>query len=747
MNSSTYFEAGRHHVLCKIDGVNDTTYPATTQSAWDDQHVKLPCAPRKYPTEADHWPEIVQGLSAPILTIRDLTDTMLKWNTDNRASDWNFYTLEAFLNQGKPLSQSGDKKAATSEDVQSKNTQERAQEEALLSDKEECERLMDNSSDSGNVGQKADQILQSAAADDEGHMYLSSKEAARFFDVVLPRMQQLALRMPELIKVPIPLLMQQQDSAITLSQEQIACLLAHAFFNTFPSRWAPFRNKRRKKHFHNRAARAAQWKAKAEAQGGAEASTSEQAGKGGKFQQQQKKTDHLQQRSLFDYFHTPLPSTAAVTFGGQKAPASASSGPSGTASKRRVASDDEGAESHDELMDIEIESTSVTRVREEREDPTQTSRPVRKLPSINFISLFRAEDLRSASSNVMFAKLRCLFHYFDRVTTEMPSGTVSYHRQVLKERVDLKAANRIRPEPFQFSKVTVDVDGPLEDSPVGTLQLDFANKNLGGGALERGAVQEEIRFMICPELILTRLFTEQLQLNEALLIKGCERFSNYNGYSKTFEWHSDHRDPTPRDALGRRKTEICAIDATPFKSRASKLEQFSEYHIWREMNKALVGFRVSPFLADEWGMTKGTTTTTTTTTTTQTGGNSLSGGHVNRPIATGNWGCGAFGGNLHLKFILQLLAASVCGAYAPNDGRVGHDVLYYAYGQEKEARDIEKFMKIVETSQLSIEPERIMQCIAQYPRKNSAGEITGLRDKNLLEYLASALGYVKDSQG
>jgi len=28
------------------------------------------------------------------------------------------------------------------------------------------------------------------------------------------------------------------------------------------------------------------------------------------------------------------------------------------------------------------------------------------------------------------------------------------------------------------------------------------------------------------------------------------------------------------------------------------------------------------------------------------------------PIATGNWGCGAFGGNLHLKFLQQLISSS-----------------------------------------------------------------------------------------
>lgn len=52
------------------------------------------------------------------------------------------------------------------------------------------------------------------------------------------------------------------------------------------------------------------------------------------------------------------------------------------------------------------------------------------------------------------------------------------------------------------------------------LQVDFANKYMGGGVLGMGAVQEELRFLICPEMIVTRLFTECLEKNESLIMKG-----------------------------------------------------------------------------------------------------------------------------------------------------------------------------------------------------------------------------------
>lgn len=52
------------------------------------------------------------------------------------------------------------------------------------------------------------------------------------------------------------------------------------------------------------------------------------------------------------------------------------------------------------------------------------------------------------------------------------------------------------------------------------LQVDFANQFVGGGVTGSGLVQEEIRFLINPELIVSRLFTEALDHNECLIITG-----------------------------------------------------------------------------------------------------------------------------------------------------------------------------------------------------------------------------------
>ena len=56
-------------------------------------------------------------------------------------------------------------------------------------------------------------------------------------------------------------------------------------------------------------------------------------------------------------------------------------------------------------------------------------------------------------------------------------------------------------------------------------QVDFANKLVGGGVLGRGCVQEEIRFVVFPEMIVSRLFTEELADHECLVVTGLSDYS------------------------------------------------------------------------------------------------------------------------------------------------------------------------------------------------------------------------------
>lgn len=61
-------------------------------------------------------------------------------------------------------------------------------------------------------------------------------ETSMFFENLLPKIINLALRLPELITGGIPLLKRGRKHSVSLSQLQISCLLANAFLCTFPQR-------------------------------------------------------------------------------------------------------------------------------------------------------------------------------------------------------------------------------------------------------------------------------------------------------------------------------------------------------------------------------------------------------------------------------------------------------------------------------------------------------------------------------
>jgi len=173
------------------------------------------------------------------------------------------------------------------------------------------------------------------------------------------------------------------------------------------------------------------------------------------------------------------------------------------------------------------------------------------------------------------------------------------------------------------------------------VQADFANKHVGGGVLRTGCVQEEIRFLISPETILSVFLCDVLGPNETVLIRNTIQFSSYTGYSNSFKCTglsrglvslvSGESSDIPWD-------DVLCIDATPY-GAIYRDKQFVLSEILVELEKCRCGLSYS----------------------------------CHKPFATGNWGCGVFGGDPQLKAIIQWIAASVCGksiVYFPfDDGR------------------------------------------------------------------------------
>ncbi|XP_078055642.1 poly(ADP-ribose) glycohydrolase isoform X2 [Mustelus asterias] len=426
-------------------------YPTHFKDAWDDKHVKMPCSEQNlFPVENEY-------------------------GSKNVSSRWELIR-SALL-----------RKFTHSEDVK----------DAILK------------YNAGYAKKWDFTILKNLCTED-----LNDVETQHLLQSLLPEMAELALRLPTLCTQPIPLLKQKMNHSITMSQEQIACLLANAFFCTFPRR-----NNKVKPEYSN-------------------------------------------------------------------------------------------------------------------------------FPDINFKKLFEG------SSPKKVEKLKTLFCYFRKVTEKRPTGLVTFQRQCLLKFPEWERSTK------KLTRLHITCEGTIEDNGHGMLQVDFANRCVGGGVTRAGLVQEEIRFLINPELIVSRLFTEALDHNECLIITGTEQYSVYEGYADTYKWVGSCSDKIQRDVWQRRNTEIVAIDAMPFRRY---LDQFSPCHLKREINKAYCGF-VRPGVDPK----------------------NLS------AVATGNWGCGAFGGDARLKSLLQMMAAT----------EAGRDVVYFTFG------DRELMTEIYEMHRFLIEKEQ-----------------------------------------
>ncbi|XP_048636751.1 poly(ADP-ribose) glycohydrolase 1-like, partial [Brassica napus] len=256
------------------------------------------------------------------------------------------------------------------------------------------------------------------------------------------------------------------------------------------------------------------------------------------------------------------------------------------------------------------------------------------LPNINFDKLF-GSLISTGRNEHQENKIRCIAHYFQRISSCIPPGFVSFERKILSLEQDHSGLEAFPDEGFwststvNLCPVEVHTCGLIEDQSVEALEVDFANKYLGGGALRKGCVQEEIRFMINPELIAGMLFLPAMEVSEAIEVVGAERFSHYTGYSSSFRFSGDYVDTKERDVFGRRKTRIIAIDAL----RHPGISQYKPECLLREANKALCGFLhvcKKDCIDHEDGV----------------------------GVATGNWGCGAYGGDAEVKSLLQWIAVS-----------------------------------------------------------------------------------------
>eukprot|EP01064_Diplonema_japonicum_P000044 TRINITY_DN10011_c0_g5_i1.p1 TRINITY_DN10011_c0_g5~~TRINITY_DN10011_c0_g5_i1.p1 ORF type:complete len:473 (+),score=118.32 TRINITY_DN10011_c0_g5_i1:80-1420(+) len=242
--------------------------------------------------------------------------------------------------------------------------------------------------------------------------------------------------------------------------------------------------------------------------------------------------------------------------------------------------------------------------------------------SLSFVKMFSSRH----PAKVEFCK--CLIHYFDTVSriprSDLQAGSVIFEK--------VRASDRLFPskKPTTLLPIVVDTKGSVEDCKNAWI-ADFANSSLGGGVLGSfGSVQEEILFITHPECITAMLYCDNLTDWEAVHMKGCARYSTFTGYRDTFKFTGGK----PRETQN-----IVAFDALDL---VGERDQYTAQAIDREIRKCYAAANGA------------------------------------KQFATGNWGCGAFKGDVHLKALLQWIGTS-CG---------GATMVYHTYGNE----DLGKFL-------------------------------------------------------
>ena len=192
--------------------------------------------------------------------------------------------------------------------------------------------------------------------------------------------------------------------------------------------------------------------------------------------------------------------------------------------------------------------------------------------------------------------------------------------------------------------------GSLFDSDAGYC-VDFANKYIGGGVLRGGCVQEEILFAIDPEAIVSLYFMEVMDNNDAIGIFNTIQYSKYRGYGSSFEFESSAI-LDPNDTTNIKRHRIIAIDAVVNSYKFGLIDNNEhQKEINRDIHKAYIGFNLINYETEK---------------------------QTEKTIATGNWGCGVFGGNHELKFIQQWISASYAGV----------KTLYYYTFEDKKMKNV-----------------------------------------------------------
>ena len=250
-------------------------------------------------------------------------------------------------------------------------------------------------------------------------------------------------------------------------------------------------------------------------------------------------------------------------------------------------------------------------------------------PSINFDLLYEHTFHFDSES----PKLKMLLQYFQGCQQRIEEGVFGQRKvrfSLLQHRENQAGWSEVPQSMGDL--VMVDLYRSIYEAK-DCLRVDFANAYLGGASLSYGNVQEEIMFSLCPEMNVGRLFCKRMNHDEAILMVGPEQFSVSSGYGGSLQFAGPFPSETKQET-----SYTVAMDALDLRSDDPSM-QYHPTSVLRELNKSYAAFSAPD---------------------------------TPHTIATGNWGCGVFGGDVELKTLIQWTSAS----------RAGKTLLYHPFEQE-----------------------------------------------------------------
>jgi len=257
---------------------------------------------------------------------------------------------------------------------------------------------------------------------------------------------------------------------------------------------------------------------------------------------------------------------------------------------------------------------------------------------IDAASQFHNANMRvllEITRNASHCKYRCIINYFAQIATEKTANkrvvTVVRHSQDLPDlnkSISLAALQRSK-------KKLVDVsfkEGKLRDArSTGNLKVISASDFPGGHFIGEGNGPEELLVCEYPETYIMLLFVEKCAPNDVVLVMGAQHHNKVEVINNGFGLKYISRAKPEGEVCSGMPNRLTTFFLLLTPQDVNYVDQYKPYIMQRELARAHIGFDIPEELFK----------------------------HKVTRILTGNWGVGAHGGDLELKFALQWMAVTL----------------------------------------------------------------------------------------